>query len=408
MTQRSISRAEFVALVAAVSTINSAAIDVMLPAFPDLGAAFAVANPNDRSLVVTVFLIGLGLPQLVFGPITDRFGRRGPLLAGLAAFTVAAFAAIVTPSFGALLLLRFAQGMGSAAVAVSIQAAVRDRYSGTAMAEVLSMSWSVFMIVPIVAPAVGQVLLLAGPWQMIFVFMGLVGAVFATWAFLRLPESLAAADRRGLNFASVGEGFAIVFRNRASLFYGLAGMFMFAGVIGFINTAQQIYVGIYGVGALFPVAFAAFPIAFAVAFLLNSRLVRRLGMRRLAHGSMLAFVVITGAWLTLALGGTMPLWLFLVFAALTALAQGLAWVNVGSLSMEPLGEVAGTASAVFGSFSTVGAALLAYGVTQTFDGTATPVIAGFFAVGVCVTLCFLIAEGGRLFGSETRVAAAAE
>ena len=406
VSPRAISRPEFVALVAAVTTINSAAIDVMLPAFPDVGAAFAVANPNDRSLVVTVFLIGLGLPQLVFGPITDRFGRRGPLLAGLAAFTIAAFAAIVAPSFGALLALRFIQGMGSAAVSVSIQAAVRDRYSGTAMAEVMSMAWSVFMIVPIVAPVVGQGLLLVGPWQWIFVFMGLIGAVFAGWSYLRLPESLAVAERRGLNFGSVTDGFAIVFRNRASLFYGIASMFMFAGVVGYVTTAQQVYVGIYGVGVFFPFAFSALPIAFAVAFLINSRLVRRFGMRRLTHVSMLAFVAITAIWLALNLAGTIPLWLFLALAALTALAQGLAWVNVGALSMEPLGEVAGTASAVFGSFSTVGAALLAYGITQTFNGTATPVVAGFFAVGICVIACFLIAEGGKLFGKAALSATA--
>jgi DHA1 family bicyclomycin/chloramphenicol resistance-like MFS transporter len=406
VSPRAISRPEFVALVAAVTTINSAAIDVMLPAFPDVGAAFAVANPNDRSLVVTVFLIGLGLPQLVFGPITDRFGRRGPLLAGLAAFTIAAFAAIVAPSFGALLALRFIQGMGSAAVSVSIQAAVRDHYSGTAMAEVMSMAWSVFMIVPIVAPVVGQGLLLVGPWQWIFVFMGLIGAVFAGWSYLRLPESLAVAERRGLNFGSVTDGFAIVFRNRASLFYGIASMFMFAGVIGYVTTAQQIYVGIYGVGVFFPFAFSALPLAFAVAFLINSRLVRRFGMRRLTHVSMLAFVAITAIWLALNLAGTIPLWLFLALAALTALAQGLAWVNVGALSMEPLGEVAGTASAVFGSFSTVGAALLAYGITQTFNGTATPVVAGFFAVGICVIACFLIAEGGKLFGTAALSATA--
>ena len=123
---------------------------------------------------------------------------------------------------------------------------------------------------------------------------------------------------------------------------------------------------------------------------------------------MLAFVVITGVWLLLSLVGTIPLWLFLVMAALTAFSQGLAWVNVGALSMEPLGEVAGTASAVFGSFATVGAALLAYGIAQTFNGTATPVVAGFFGCGLAVIICFLIAEGGRLFGASARVAAAAE
>jgi len=394
---RSISRAEFVAFVAALITINAAAIDVMLPALPQMGDAFAVANANDRSLVLTVFLIGLGLPQLVFGPLTDRFGRRGPLLIGLVVFTGAAFAATLAPSFGALLALRFVQGAGSAVVNVAITSAVRDRYSGAAMAEVMSMAFTVFMIVPIVAPSVGQGILLTGHWQLIFVFMGAIGIVFGAWSFLRLPETLARENRRPMSFSAVTEGFALVLSNRAALFYGLAGMFMFGGVLGFVNSAQQIYVGIYELGVLFPFVFAATPLTFALAFFLNSRLVKRFGMRRLAHTSMLAFVAVTGIWLGLGLAMTMPLWLFVVMLTLTVLTQGLAWGNIGALSMEPLGEVAGTASAVFGAFSTVGAALLAYGVAQTFNGTTTPVIAAFFVFGLCVVGCFLIAEGGRLF-----------
>jgi MFS transporter, DHA1 family, multidrug resistance protein len=159
---RDISRAEFIALVASFTAINAAAIDVMLPALPFMGEAFQVENANDRSLVLTVFLIGLGLPQLLIGPITDRFGRRAPLLVGLSLYTVAAFAALLVSSFAALLFMRFAQGLGSAAVAVSSQAAIRDRYSGSAMAEVISLALTVFMIVPIVAPFVGQIILLTG------------------------------------------------------------------------------------------------------------------------------------------------------------------------------------------------------------------------------------------------------
>lgn len=394
---RDISRGEFIALVAAFTAINAAAIDVMLPALPFMGEAFQVENANDRSLVLTVFLVGLGLPQLIMGPISDRFGRRAPLLIGLAVYTVAAFAALIVTSFAALLLLRFAQGVGSAAVAVSSQAAVRDRYSGRAMAEVMSMVLSVFMIVPIVAPFVGQAILLTGPWQLIFVFMGALGAIFSVWSFLRLRESLAPADRRPLAFGPVVSGFALVVGNRSSLSYAIAGMFMFGGVLGLVNTSQQIYVDVYGVGPWFPAAFAAMPLAFAAAFLLNNRLVMRVGMRRLAHGSMSAFAVITTVWLALTLAGAMPLWLFLTFVAAVALAQGLAWGNIGALVMEPLGEVAGTAAAVFGALSTVGAALLAYGIAQAFDGTPTPVVAAFFIFGLCVLACFLVAEKGRLF-----------
>ena len=395
---RVLSRAEFVALIAALGTVNAAAIDVMLPALPNMGDAFGLANANDRSLVLTAFVIGLGLPQLIFGPLSDRFGRRAPLLVGIGIYAIAALAAPFAPSFMALLVLRFVQGMGSAAVSVASQSAVRDLYSGRAMAEIMSMIWSVFMIVPIIAPSVGQVILLTGPWQVIFVFMGTLGLIFAAWAYLRLPETLAPANRRSLGLRSVTEGFAIVFGNRSSLFYGLAGVFLFGGVLGLVNSAQQIYVGIYSLGALFPIAFAAAPVTFAIAFLINSRLVNRFGMRRLAHGSMVAFVGVTGVWLAIdLLPGTMPLWLFMGMLALTVLAQGLAWGNVGSLAMEPLGEVAGTASAVFGSFSTVGAAFLGYGIAQTFNGTTTPVIASFFVFGICVVGCFLIAEGGQLF-----------
>ena len=225
----------------------------MLPALPAMGEAFGVTNANDRSLVLTVFLIGLGLPQLIAGPITDRFGRRVPLLFGLALYAACAFAALFAPTFGILLALRFLQGFGSAAVSVASQAAVRDHYSGRAMAEVMSLVFTIFMVVPIVAPFVGQVILLTGPWQYIFVFMGLVGVACLGVDCLRLPESLAVADRRPLSFGSVAEGFATVVGKKTALFYGIAGMFMFGGILGLVNTSQQIYVEHFGVGAYFPV-----------------------------------------------------------------------------------------------------------------------------------------------------------
>jgi DHA1 family bicyclomycin/chloramphenicol resistance-like MFS transporter len=404
---RVLSRAEFVALIAALGTINAAAIDVMLPALPNMGDAFGLANANDRSLVLTVFVIGLGLPQLIFGPLSDRFGRRVPLLAGIVVYALAALAAPFAPNFTALLVLRFIQGVGSAAVSVASQSAVRDLYSGRAMAEIMSMVWSVFMIVPILAPGLGQIILLTGPWQVIFIFMGTLAIICTVWAYVRLPETLAPANRRSLSVGSIWQGFALVFGNRSALFYGAAGVFLFGGVLGLVNSAQQIYVGIYGLGPFFPLAFAVAPITFAIAFLINSRLVARFGMRRLAHGSMVAFIAVTAVWLAIDLIlGTMPLWLFMSLLALTVLAQGLAWGNIGSLAMEPLGEVAGTASAVFGSFSTVGAAFLGYGIAQTFNGTTTPVIASFFVFGILVVGCFLIAEGGRLFQPHQAPAAA--
>jgi DHA1 family bicyclomycin/chloramphenicol resistance-like MFS transporter len=274
------------------------------------------------------------------------------------------------------------------------------------MAQIMSMIMSVFMIVPIVAPNVGQVILLTAPWQGIFFFMGVIGITFGTWAYFRLDETMLPENRRPLTVQMVTQGFAIVVGNRMALFYGLAGIFLFGAVLGFVNTAQQIYVGIYGLGALFPLAFAVGPVAFAVSFLLNSRLVGRHGMRRLAHGAMLSYIGITGLWAVLSAVGMMPLWAFLAFLAASTLMQGFAWGNVGSLSMEPLGEVAGTASAVFGTFSTVGAAIIGYAVAQSFNGTTTPLIVAYFVLGLLVVGCFLIAERGRLLHPQTPDAAA--
>ncbi len=227
--------------------------------------------------------------------------------------------------------------------------------------------------------------------------MGTIGMVFGVWSYLRLRETLTVASERPLTVASVTQGFRLVLGNRSALFYGLSGVFLFGGILGYVNTSQQVYVGIYGLGALFPLAFAAAPVTFAIAFLLNSRLVARFGMRRLAHGAMLSFVAVTTIWLVCDLAGFMPLWLYMTMLALTILAQGLAWGNVGSLSMEPLGEVAGTAAAVFGMAQTVGAALLSYVVAQAFDGTTTAGIIAFFVFGLIVVGCFLVAERGRLF-----------
>src|SRR5262245_23205557 len=158
-----LSRREFVAFIAALMAVEALALDIMLPALPDIGAAFQVADPNDRSLVLTIFMIGFGLPQVAFGPLSDRYGRRAPILFGLIVYVVCALASTAVESFTALLSLRFLQGVAAASARVGILAAVRDRYAGTAMAEIMSAAMAVFLIIPIVMPGVGQVILLLGP-----------------------------------------------------------------------------------------------------------------------------------------------------------------------------------------------------------------------------------------------------
>lgn len=395
---RDISRPEFIALLAAMMALNALAVDVMLPALPYMGEALDIVDENERQFVIAAYMLGFGVSQLAFGPLADRFGRRGPLLIGLTIYIACAFAAAFAPSFGALLALRALQGVGAAGTRVVATSVVRDRFSGRSMAEVMSLIFMVFMAVPIVAPGIGQVLLVSGPWQAIFFFMAGLAAAFGLWALLRLPETLDPARRRPLTLSAVTEGFRLVFTNRLSLSYGLAGMFLFGALVGFISTAQQIYVDIYGLGVWFPAAFAAVAGLMAISSFLNSRIVSRIGMRRLSHFAVLVFTGLSAVWLGLSLIGVMPLWLFFTLLSTIMFSFGWAASNMNSLSMEPLGAVAGTASSVFGFIQTVGGALLGSFIGQQFNGTVVPVAAGYFAMGLLALGCILVAENGRLFG----------
>jgi DHA1 family bicyclomycin/chloramphenicol resistance-like MFS transporter len=371
---------------------------VMLPALPYMGEALGVSNENERQLVIGAYMFGFGLAQLAYGPLTDRFGRRGPLFVGLVVYVICAFAATFAPNFAVLLALRFAQGMGAAGTRVISTAIVRDRFEGREMAQVMSLTFMIFMAIPIVAPGIGQVILLTGPWQYIFLFMGGLATVFGIWGYLRLPETMHPEYRRPLSFSSVLDGFRIVVTNRVALFYGLAGTFLFGAMFGFISASQQIFVEIYGLGAMFPVAFAVMAGGIAVAQFLNSRLVRTVGMRRIAHTANLGYVVAASVLLVLALLGPVSFPLFFGLLMIIQFCFGWAASNMNSLSMEPLGRVAGTAASVFGFTQTIGGALIGTYIGQHYDGTLVPNAMGYAVMGVLVLVCVLVAEKGRLFG----------
>jgi DHA1 family bicyclomycin/chloramphenicol resistance-like MFS transporter len=395
---RVLSRPHFIALIAAIMTMNAIAVDVMLPALPYMGDAYGISAENERQFVITFYSLGMGIAVLAFGPLSDRFGRRAPLFAGLTLYVVAAIAAIFAPDFTTLLALRFVQGVGAASARVVTTAVVRDKYSGREMAEVMSLTFMVFMAVPIVAPGVGQILLLTGPWQSIFVFMGVLAAAIMFWAFLKLPETLPVEKRRPMSFGAVALGFKLVFTNRMAFFYGLAGMFLFGALMGFITSAQQVYVEAYDLGMWFTPAFAAIGALMAVSSFTNSRVVRRLGMRRLAHSAILVYTVTGAVMLVLALNHLLPFPAFYGLLAIIMFCFGWSTSNMNSLSMEPLGKIAGTAAATFAFIQTVGGTLIGTYIGQLYNGTAANIAGGYFTMGMLALVCVLIAEKGKLFG----------
>ncbi|MBB3966314.1 DHA1 family bicyclomycin/chloramphenicol resistance-like MFS transporter [Rhizobium metallidurans] len=392
-------KGEFIALAAFLMAINSLAIDIMLPALQQIGASLNVENENNRQFVVSSYLLGFGVAQLVYGPLSDRFGRRLPLLAGIGIYICSSLGSALVPTFEGLLILRFIQGLGSAATRVITISIVRDIYGGRQMAEVMSLIMMVFMIVPVIAPGSGQIIMLFGSWHLIFLFIAVMAAIIAAWAYIRLPETLRPENVRPFTVKSVLGGFKLVLTNRVALCYTIASTFIFGSLFGFINSAQQIYVGIYGLGVYFPLAFAGVAVFMSMSSFLNSRLVGKFGMRRLSHGALLGFITINTIWLLALVFGPhpMPFFLFIGFFGLAMFQFGWIGSNFNSLAMEPLGHVAGTASSVLGFMSTVGGALIGAGIGQAFNGTALPMVAGYFTVSIIGLVFVLIAEKGQLF-----------
>lgn len=397
-----IPRWEFIALAAALMALNALAIDIMLPGLQEIGASLGVESENHRQFVITAYIAGFGLAQLGFGPISDRFGRRAPLLIGLAIYVAAALMASFAPSFVVLLTLRFVQGIGAAATRVIAVSVIRDTFGGRAMAEIMSLVFMVFMVIPVIAPSIGQLIMLFAEWHMIFVFMAAIAFAITIWTAVRLPETLDPENRRPFTASSILSGFGIVLSNRTSIAYTLAMMSVFGAMFGFINSAQQIYVGIYGVGVWFPVIFSGVAGMMAVSSFANSRLVGRFGMRRLSHGALIGFLAVSSILFVLSLLGPVPLPIFIALFTAAMLQFGWIGANFNSIAMEPLGHVAGTASSVQGFIQTVGGGVVGASIGQAFDGSVTPLAGGFCIVSIVALCLVLFAEKGKLFQPHSK------
>ncbi|WP_295809944.1 multidrug effflux MFS transporter [uncultured Nitratireductor sp.] len=395
--QKSLGRVEFIALAAALMSLNALAIDIMLPALQQIGAELGVDDENARQYIVTAYIAGLGGGQLVFGPVSDRFGRRAPLFFGLALYVSAALLAAVSPSFALILALRFLQGIGAATTRVIAVSAIRDVFGGRQMAEVLSLVMMVFMVIPVIAPSIGQIIMIVGDWSEIFLTMAVLAVVFGTWAALRLPETLAPENRRELTFSSITKGFGYVLTNRIALCYTLATTSIFGSLFGFISSAQQIYTDTFDLADWFPILFAIGAGLMAISSFTNSRLVGRIGMRRLSHTALVGFTSVSLVWLVLASIGYMPFGLFFVLFSVAMFQFGWVGANFNSIAMEPLGHVAGTAAATQGFLTTLGGGLIGAFVGQSFDGSTVPLATGYFLTGAVAIILVLIGERGRMF-----------
>src|SRR5260221_2485789 len=398
---------EFVVVIASIMALNPLDMDMMLPALPNIALAFHIMIANRPQAVLSTFLIGFGVGQFVMGPLSDRFGRRPVLIDGMALYCLASVLAITASSFETLLLARLLQGLGTSATRVIATSIVRDCYAGRRMASVMSLAMMVFIAVPVVAPSLGQVVLLLTQWRGIFIVLMLYGALALIWSALRMPETLPMSERKSLAIRSVLGAFRQTVTNRQTLGYALAAGGVQGPLFAFVFSSQQGFTEIYGLGHYFPLAFAAIAIGVAVAGFLNARFVGRLGMRVISHGALVGFVAVGGVQLLAGEMHTPPRALFMGPAALMMFAFGLMFANFTSLAMEPQGHIAGTASSLYGSITTLLGIGIGTTIGQDYDGTLLPFATGFFLCALASLAVVLLGGKGRLVrapGGQLRAA----
>lgn len=388
---------EFIVFVAAVMAVNALGVDLMLPALADIGRDLMVDQANHRQWVVTVYMLGFGAGQLVYGPLADRFGRRPVLIATLAGFVAASLFAAGSGTFAALLGARLLQGLMSASTRVIAVAIVRDGASGRRMARIMSVAQMIFFIVPIMAPTLGQLLLEFGPWRFIFYALGGFAAIVLAWTLVRLPETLAVARRTPISLAALRQSYRLTLTNRYSLGYAVAAALTFGGIIAFVSSAQQIFVDEFGAGDRFTWLFAVCAGAMGFASFANSRLVERLGTRLISQAAVLALIALSIVHLGVILAGGETLVSYIAFQALSMTCIGLCGSNFGAMAMEPVGHIAGTASSVQGFVTSIGAVLVGSAIGQAYAGTTLPLAIGYLCIGLAVLGIIAVVEQGQLF-----------
>lgn len=388
---------EFVARTAMMISLVALSIDAMLPALQEIGADLGVQQENDAQLVISALFLGLAVGMLIYGPISDSTGRKPPIYVGFALFVLGCLMSATATSFTVMLAGRFLQGLGAAGPRIVMIALVRDGYEGRAMARIMSLIVAVFILVPALAPAIGQGILLVAHWRAIFAVLLGLALISLVWFAFRQPETLVPGRRVPFSLLLIGRAIRETCTHRTAFGYTIAAGLVFGAFIGFLNSAQQIFQGQYGLGNLFPLYFAVLALSIGGASIVNARLVVRFGMRRLSG---LALTALTGLSLAFfavvwTVAGDPPLWALMIYLMLSFFCIGILFGNFNALAMDPLGHIAGVAASVIGSLTAFISLLLGMMVGLAYDGTVLPLVGGFAALGIASIAVMRFVERGR-------------
>lgn len=388
MSRHTISTTEFTILIALLMSIIAISIDALLPALGVIRQDLTILEDNKAQLIISAIFLGMAIGQLIAGPMSDATGRKKVLYVGVSLFLIGSVICLFAQDLNTLLLGRFIQGLGVSGPYVSAMSVVRDQYSGSQMAKIMSIVMLIFMGVPAIAPSLGQGIMLIADWRSIFMFYVAYALLITSWIFFRLEETLPPEKRIAFSTRSFIDGFKEVLTNRITTGYTLSMGLFFGSMIGYLNSSQQIFQVQFNTGKLFTVYFGLLALLFGAASLGNSFVVEKLGMRRIAQLAVKGMMLASAIFLALHYVTEIHLWMFLVFAGFIFFCFGFIFGNINAIAMEPMGHVAGIASAIIGSVSSIIALVIGTAIGQAYDNTLIPVTLGFLVLSslACITM----------------------
>lgn len=389
VSKRELPFREFVIILSLMMSLTALSIDAMLPALPAIGSELGVHNTNDRQLVISILFLGVAFGQLFFGPLSDSVGRKPAMYAGFTIYIAGTLLSALAVTFPLMIFGRLLQGIGVSAPRAITLALVRDRHEGHTMARVMSFIMTIFILVPMLAPALGQAIIFLAGWRAIFLSFIAMALLSVTWFALRMPETLPPERRVPLSPGRITRGIQGIITNRTALGYTVSAGLVGGAFLGYLNSAQQILQEQYALGDLFSVVFATIALSIGLASLANTHLVMRFGTRLLINRALSIIVLLAAVAIAIALptGGHPPLWFLLAYLMISFFGVGILFGNQNAVAMEPLGHLAGTGAAVVGALSTLIQMPLGTVIGHGYNGTVLPLIIG---LGVLAALALLV------------------
>lgn len=388
MFKSRLSQFEFVALMASLMSVVALSIDALLPALNHIGNDIGIQNTTDNQLLITMIFLGLGVGQLIFGPISDSLGRKPIVFMGFGVFIIASFISIHATDLNTMIMGRVLQGIGLSAPRTMSIAIVRDSYNGDYMARIMSFITVVFIMIPIIAPALGKFVLDHYNWKAIFYIQMIFSVLVSLWFWIRQPETLLKQQRKKFTSHIFKDGFKELIKHKQTIGFTIISGFITGSFMVYLSTAQQIFQFQYNLTEEFPFIFAGLAISVGIATFLNGTLVLKYGMEKLVTVSLIGFFIISLIYILLFSNSSNPsISILLIFFGLQFFAIGFLFGNLRALAMEPVGHIAGIASAITGFISTMMAVPISAFVGRFVTNTALPL---FIAFLICSIFSILI------------------